>query len=47
MLHKKNNEFKNSVQNYVNHYEDKNFRQVASKVFKGWPSPLAETWRLS
>ena len=47
MQHKQNNEFINSVQHHVNLFEEKNFRHIACNDLKGWPSPLAETWRLS
>ena len=47
MLHKKNDEYINSVQNYANSFEKNNFRKIASNDFKGWPDPLEETWRLS
>ena len=43
MLHKKNDEYINSVQNYANSFEKNNFRKVACNDFKGWPDPLEET----
>ena len=47
MLHKKNDEYINSVQNYANSFKKNNFRKIACNDFKGWPDPLEETWRLS
>ena len=43
----KNNQFINSVKNYVKDFDDTSYRILASKDFKNWPKPSEETWRLS
>ena len=47
MLHNIKDNYITSVKDYVNQFEEKSFRKLASNDFNSWPSPREETWKLS